>query len=286
MWKSLSDRKKILGNASIYQLVLISLAFILLIGAMSFVLPPAVDWHKAFRPAARELVSGRSPYNVDGYFNAPWALLPLIPLALLPENVGRAIAFVVSLAALTFTAHRLGARPLAIAVLLVSPPVMHGLLNGNIDWLAAIGFVLPPQIGLFFITVKPQMGIAVGIFWMVEAYRKDGWREVMRVFGPITVAMLLSFVLFGLWPLRFERELDLWWNASLWPTSIPVGLALLVSAVRKGKIEYAMGASPCLAPYVLLHSWVGALLAIVASLPEMVAAVIGLWILVVIRAFS
>ena len=279
-------KKATSGNGSIYQLVLLGLIIIFLIGAMSFVLPPAVDWHKAFRPAAWELVSGRSPYYVDGYFNAPWALLPLIPLALLPENVGRAIAFVVSLAALTFTAHRLGARPLAIAILLISPPVVHGLLNGNIDWLAAVGFVLPPQIGLFFISVKPQMGIAVAIFWLVEAYRKDGWREVVRVFGPITAAMLLSFALFGLWPLRFERELDLWWNASLWPASVPVGLALLVAAVRKGKIEYAMGASPCLSPYVLLHSWVGALLAIVASLPELVAAVIGLWILVAIRAFS
>jgi hypothetical protein len=33
----------------------------------------------------------------------------------------------------------------------------------------------------------------------------------------------------------------------------------------------------------LLHSWVGALLAIVASVPETITAVIGLWIVVILR---
>jgi hypothetical protein len=45
-----------------------------------------------------------------------------------------------------------------------------------------------------------------------------------------------------------------------------------------------MAASPCLSPYILFHSWVVVLFAIVAATPEIVAAVIGLWILVYIRA--
>jgi len=35
----------------------------------------------------------------------------------------------------------------------------------------------------------------------------------------------------------------------------------------------------------LFHSWVGVILAIVSSVPETIAAVIGLWILVAIRFF-
>ncbi len=268
------------------QIILLVLAVIVVVAIMSFTLPPAVDWRTAFRPAARELISGRSPYNVEGFFNAPWALLPLVPLALLPESIGRAVLVVVSLVTFAYTAHRMGARPLASLFFLLSPPVLHGLLNGNIDWLATLGFILPPQVGLFFIATKPQIGVAVGVYWLAEAWRVKGWREVLRVFGPVTVTMLLSFVLFGPWPLRFERELSLWWNASLWPASIPVGLALLVTAIRKRRIEYAIGASPCLSPYILLHSWVGALLAVVASVPETIAAVVGLWILVGIRAFG
>jgi len=267
----------------ILRAVIIAVGLIALTAAMSYTLPPAIDWHNTFRPAAREVLAGRSPFNIDGFLNAPWAILPLLPLALLPENVGRALLLIMSLLALAYTAHRLKAQPLALGVFLVSPPVLHGLLNGNIDWLAAFGFILPPQIGLFFIVIKPQVGAAVGLFWLVEAWRKGKFWEIVRVFGPATLALLLSLVIFGLWPLRYPRQLGEWWNASLWPMSIPVGLALLIASIRKCKIEYAMGASPCLSPYVLFHSWVGALLAIVSSLPETLAAVAGLWLLVFIR---
>ena len=186
------------------------------------------------------------------------------------------------LLAFVLIARRLGARWLAVIFLLLSAPVLHGALNGNIDWLASLGFILPPQIGLFFVSTKPQLGIAVGIFWLVEAWRRNRWIEVLRVFGPFLGVLLISFLLFGLWPLRAREMPNLWWNASLWPMSIPVGLALLVVSIKKRRIEFAMGASPCLAPYVLLHSWVVALLAVVAHTAEFIAAVIGLWILVLV----
>ena len=75
-------------------------------------------------------------------------------------------------------------------------------------------------------------------------------------------------------------------NASLWPMYIPVGLALIVSAIRQRKVEYAMPASPCLSPYVLFHSWSSAVIALAAHKIEMISAVIGLWVLVIIRALG
>lgn len=264
---------------------LVALLFaLLLIGVMSVCLPQGVDWHLAFRPAALELASGRSPYRVEGFFNPPWALLPLVPIALLPENLGRAILTLAGILCFAFTAWRLGGQPLSTALFLLSPPVLHCLLNANIDWLAVLGFVLPPQIGLFFVTAKPQVGIMAVIYWLANAWRKGGMREVTRVFGPLLLATAASLVLFGPWPLRAGQEVSLWWNASLWPMSIPVGLVLLVAALRTRRIEFAMGASPCLSPYVLLHSWSGALIALVRSPLELTAATVGLWILVIIRA--
>src|SRR5690606_38971700 len=79
----------------------------------------------------------------------------------------------------------------------------------NIDWLPLVGFVLPPQIGLFFILIKPQMGLAVALFWLVEAWREGGLREVIRVFGPVGAALALSLALYGLWPLRSSQEVGL-----------------------------------------------------------------------------
>jgi len=278
-------------SKSNYRNFIYLIAGISVLVIVSFIIAPfvplAVDWHGAFRPATVEIFHGRSPYTVDGFYHAPWGLIPLIPLALFPESVGRVILIFLTLASYAFIAHRLGAKPLGIFFLLISPPVLHLLLNGNLDWMAAIGFVLPPPIGLFFISVKPQMGIVVAPFWLIEAWRKGGWAQLIKTVAPFLIVLLISFALFGLWPIAsIQQTADIQWNSSLWPVSIPIGLTLFVTSIRKRKIEYAMAASPCLSPYVLFHSWIGVLLAIVASLPETIVAVIGLWILIAIRYFS
>jgi hypothetical protein len=168
-----TERRTIPGPRGVIVGVLLVLALVVF-GVMVRFLPQAVDWHYVFLPAARAMLSGDSPYTVTGYFNAPWALLPLLPLVAFPEAVGRALLAIASLAALAFVAARLGAKRITLMFLLLSPPVLHGVLNGSLDWLAALGFVMPPVVGLFFIAVKPQVGIAVAIFWFVEAARRGG----------------------------------------------------------------------------------------------------------------
>jgi hypothetical protein len=278
-------RLKIDQRTIINILFLLVILGVFLVVVMKF-LPAGVDWLHVFRPAALAITRWQSPFSIDGYFNAPWAAIALIPLAVLPEKLGYGLLILFSLMAFAYTAHRLGAGKIAILFFLLSPLVMHGLLNGNIDALVALGFVLPPQIGLFFILIKPQMGIAVAVYWLVETFRERGIRGFISVFGPVILVTLVSFLFFGLWPLRFEEEIDLWWNASLWPASLPVGIVLIVTAIRHRRIEYAMAASPCFSPYVLFHAWVGALLAVVAQTPETIAAVLGLWLLVILRSFG
>lgn len=264
----------------------IALAAILIIASFSASSSIGVDWKNTSRPAARELLFARSPYTVPGFYSPPWALLPVLPLALLPENIGHGTFLVISFAALGYTAYRLGAKPLSLFAFLLSPPVLHGMVNANLFWLPLLGFVLPPQIGMFLVVIKPQIGGGVALFWVIEAWRKGGWREVVRVAGPVTVALLASFLIFGFWPERWGQTLGLWWNASLWPMSIPVGLVLMATAVRRRRAEYAMGVAPCLSPYVLFHAWSGGLLAIVSLQAETIVATIGLWILVIIRALG
>src|SRR5512135_1583531 len=194
------------------RLVLVIFATVLIIAAAwiaSPFVPAAVDWHTAFRPAALAVLQGHSPYEVDGYFNPPWAILPLIPLAVLPEPVGRVLLVVVTLVAFTFVARRLGGSNVATIALLLSPLVMHEVLNGNIDWLAAMGLVLPVWIGLFFVVIKPQIGIAVVIYWAYASWRNGGIKGLIRTFAPVTVAYGLSILLFGPWPLRAAQEVGL-----------------------------------------------------------------------------
>jgi hypothetical protein len=263
----------------------VALAAVILIVLLALVLDEqtGVDWYQSYRPAVWELLSLRTPYTQDVQ-NPPWILIPMVPLALLPARVGRAAYLVISFLGFAYVAYRMGAKPIPLAAFLLSPPVLQSLVNANVDWLVLLGVVLPPHIGLFFLVIKPQIGFGVGLLWLVEAWQREGWREVIRVFGPVGIALVLSFVAFGLWPLTYQVNMGLWWNASLWPTSIPVGLVLLAAAIRMRKVEYALGAAPCLSPYVLLHSWSGALAALLRSPYELIAAVLGLWVLVLIRA--
>lgn len=135
------------GRTRHILLVLICLLAVAAVWAGARYLPPGIDWRDTYRPAARALLSGKSPYTVDIYFAAPWALLPLIPFALLPETIGRAVLLLVGLIAFAFTARRLGAKPLSMTAFLLSPPVLHCLLNSNIEWLPLLGAVLPPPRG-------------------------------------------------------------------------------------------------------------------------------------------
>jgi hypothetical protein len=175
---------------------------------------------------------------------------------------------------------------MGILILLLSPPVLHSLLNGSIDWMASLGFIMPPQIGLFFVAIKPQVGVGVGLYWLIETWADGGAKRVIKVFGPFTAVLMSTFLVFGLWPLRFERELGLWWNASLWPLSIPIGLGLLTAALKRNEIRFGISSSPFLSPYVLLHSYAGVLLAVVHDLAYLSAGVLGLWMVVILQLLT
>ncbi len=276
---------RIAGNFSKPLIAALLLAFfIIMIWVAIMFLPPAVDWHSAFRPAARAYLSLQSPYNIERYVSPPWTAILLIPFAVFPEQVGRVLQFVVAILMLSFIIKRLGGSLFSTVIFLLSPPIMHMLLNGNLEWIALSGLIMPPQIGLFFILIKPQVGIGIAIFWLVEAFRGGGFKQVIYTFAPITIVSLLFMIPFGFWPNHFWYSYTIaYWNASLWPASIPVGLVLLAHAIRNRTFKPALAAGPCLSPYVLLHSWSAALLAIIPSTIELTVAVIGLWIVALMQ---
>jgi hypothetical protein len=268
------------------RVALLALAgFAILTLVVSLVKEPSIDWQGAFYLAAQEVLHGRSPYNVINFLNVPWTLIPLLPLALLPVRIGSAAIFVLSLAIFIYVAYRLGARGIWIVIFLMAPPVIHSLYLGNIDALSLLGFVLPPQIGLFFVLIKPQIGLVMAIFWFGEAWRQGGVRSVVRVFAPVTLAALISVAIFGNWMTAERLDLQVYstWNASWWPMGIPVGLVLCALSLRDRRRDYAMAASPFLAPYVTHSSWMGVVAALLPRKMELALAVIGMWIVALLR---
>jgi hypothetical protein len=266
--------------------ITITIFFFVILLLFTLFLPPAVDWSKYFRPAAIEFINGRSPYSVEGFINPPWVLLPMLPLLLLPESLSRAILALGMMISLVFVSKKMGANLVSSVILLLSPPVIQLFIDGNIDWIVALGFILPPQIGLFFIALKPQLGLFLAIYWLISAWRSGGIREVFRVFTPFLLVLVATFLVYGFYPLNHVEHLAWGGNTSLWPISIPIGLALFVHSLRKNDQNFSILASPCFSPYLILHSWVGVLLVLSRHKWEFAVSVIGLWIVVVIRAFN
>jgi len=262
---------------------------LMLSAALPLVLPRAVDWEQTYRPATVAFLHGQDPYDpaitpLAPFFATPWTLVILAPFAIFPLQVGRVLLLFVGLAAFSYTIIKLGGDKVTVLAFLFSPPTVLCLINSNIEWIPMLGFVLPAPIGLFFVTTKPQTGFVMIIFWLVEAWHKGGWREVGRVFAPIGLVTLLSFAIYGLWPLHTTHALEAGrrYNTSLWPYSIPVGLALIFMTIYYRKKEFALPASPCLSPYVIIHSWSGVLAALAPRRREMITVVVALWILTLI----
>ena len=118
----------------------------------------------------------------------------------------------------------------------------------------------------------------MALYWLVEAWRQGGLGQVAKTFLPVSVLILLSLLMFGLWPLKIPNLFDAYWNISLWPLSIPIGLVLVTLALRHRKASYAYMASPFLSPYVGSYSYGTVILGLVSSTWETLAAVGGFWI--------
>jgi hypothetical protein len=275
-------------RSSILFIVLGALLLVFLYWAVYSMWPLlGIDWHETFYPALQKTLSGDNPYEVPTFRNAPWALLLLMPFGLFSEDTGGILYFMASLVGYAWVAYRLKARPVAFAAFLFSPPVIYGLRMLNIDVLVLIGFVLPAPIGLFFILIKPQMGFVMALYWLAEAWRSGGIKSVVRTFAPVTIFLGLSFVLFGNWIAGRQSDLlGAFWNASLWPWAVPIGLVLTALSIRDRRIDFGMAASPFLSPYLAYHSWASVLVGMLHYDFELVIAVIGMWIAGAIHGFA
>jgi len=260
-----------------------ALLVVMLIGVLTIWGLVGIDWKETFYPAASALLHGENPYLVPTFRNAPWVLILLAPFALFSETIGGLLFFIASLALYAWSAYRLGATRFALTVFLLSPPVVYGMRMLNIDVFVLFGFSLPPQIGLFFVLLKPQMGIAMVPFWLVREFHEGGWKQVVKTFAPVTVAVLLSFLVFGNW--LSGRQADLlnsFWNASLWPWAVPIGITLIAISIRDLRADFAMAASPFISPYLAYHSWVSVLAGLLKRDFELLIAASSMWFVAIL----
>jgi hypothetical protein len=263
----------ILKSAVIFSLFLV-LFFVLTFFA------PGSDWSNVFLPSTRSLLAGRNPYNDPPYFlNPPWAFLALIPTALLPPVQGSALFAIIGAVGYLLAFYRLKARPLALVFLIANPGWLAAIFNPNFDWAVALGYTLPPQIGLFFLLIKPQISAPLVIFWLIETWRLGGCRRVIQVFSPVAIAYGLSFLFFGPWFLHIGGAVyNLSNTANVWPWGLVAGSVLLVSSLRRRKANFALMAGPFFPPYLAPYSWLPAITGLLPETLETIVACLAFWI--------
>ena len=181
----------------IYFLAVLANIFIIVSSQNNLML--ATDWLGCFKPATLQFLAGLNPYVTGAcFYNAPWILIPFIPLAFLPDYLSTFLIWIIAILSVIIVSKKLGANQLTTAILLLSPALGYELFVTNLNWLIAVGLILPPQFGLFFLLAKPQLGIIVALFWLVESWRKKGIRRVIKIFAPVAIAFLVSFLIYGL----------------------------------------------------------------------------------------
>ena len=217
-------------------------------------LPVGDDWACCFRPAALKLLRGQSPYSVTGFYNAPWALLPFIPIALLPFQWSRIVFFLISLAGFTYIIRKLTPHPMSVLLFLTSAPVVYCFYGGNLDWISMLSFIMPAPFAVMFAAIKPQIGAGILIYWLSESWRQGGPRLVILNFLPGAFLFISSFIFYGLWPLNFSELNGASWYVSLFPNLIPIGILLLGWAIAKREPRPAMSAGLFFSPYFSLRS--------------------------------
>jgi len=269
----------------VFIIILFLLAMLILLFSLIYPgVPDGKDWGIFFRPAIIRLFSGGSPYSIVSNY-PPWALLLIAPLALLPPRVGSTILVIASPLIFGFIAYKLRAKLIPIIFFAFSSPVIHNAFNVNIEWMPALGLLMPPQIGLFFVLIKPQSGIGVAVYWFFEAWQKDRLKGVFKVFWPVTMAFLISFALYGFWPSSAVsislKCADLAGDASLFPWAVPFGLGILIYAIRKKLQTLSISASPLLSPYLGMHSWSNLILGLINYPALSISASIISWIITI-----
>lgn len=221
---------------------------------------------------------------MDGVFNPPWLFILLAPLAVLPADAGGVILLWLNLITWIVVAVKLGNKSATkVIAVLTFPIVVNGLLARNVDFLVMWGLLLPAEIGVFFLAIKPQVGAAALLYITLRAYQEGGWKRLVKIFATPSLFILLSLAAYGLWPLSAGSAINLPWNASPltilgWP-SLVIGVILFILAVREKDtaqgINVSMAASPFFSPYVGSQSWVAILPALIRT-----KALYAVWVIV------
>jgi hypothetical protein len=244
---------------------------------IAVLLPRGGDFDYFYR-AGHALSSGQSPYAVvPGYLNPLHVALWFAPLAILPVELAfrlhAGIAFAACL--LAFWKYSSG-RHAVFLLAMLSPFPYFTASYGNIEYLPLLAPFAPPWLGILLAMTKPQMGLICAGLIGLEAFRSGGVSRAIKTSLPTGVILAISLLL----GMNFSALGQVYWNMSLWPVVIPVGLFLAIRGLQRRQYRPALAAGPLLSPYVNPASWVAVWPLFMTHWTWAVGALLGFWLYV------
>jgi hypothetical protein len=234
------------------------IGFALAVGIISWMVMPkgGIDMREDILPS---LWNWRVPW-VEGTPLFPWATLILMPLRYFTPRDATAIINGLSVVLIALLIKRFDGNALFTIPIILSPIGYRLITTGQTDAIVLAGVLLPAGFDLLFFW-KPQ--VTAHVFWV-----KGLAQPKIYLISGIAL-FLFSWLLWGfwlkeVWQFGQTKLIGGWWNFSLWPYSIPIGLLMVYLSLKKKDVGFGIIASPLLFPYVNGPSYIG-LLAIVAA---------------------
>jgi hypothetical protein len=263
--------KAALPPAAEWAILLASVvAFITVLKLITQWIPFATDWELFFRPVTLGWTDGSLLLyqETSSFWNPPWLLWPLIPLAFWPAWMGWGILVVATMFVMLWLTRKYKAWWLVF----LSPLIIDPIHNGQVDVIPMLGIALAwlatdrpllMGIALTLMITKPQACFLVALWlWMHHPKRMRALVVPIGVFAA-------SVIVDGWdWPLRWAsgssafRLVQITHNASPWHSlglwMIPVALVLGIWALRLPSTRRNLGAvvnaNALIAPYLGSHS--------------------------------
>ncbi len=243
-------------------------------------IPFESDWEVYFRPIVRGWLDGSLVLYQDtqwgwGFWNPPWLLWPLIPLAGWPTWVGWGllVAGTILLMAWFTKEHNVGSRRRWLVF--ASPLIIDLVLDGPVEIIPMLGIILawladdrPHLLGLALVLMaaKPQACFLVALWLLIHH------RQRLRTLLVPAGVFALSLIVHGWdWPLRWangpsilglvdaSHNVTPWRSTGLWMAPAAVVLAWWV--LRLPRTRRNLGAvvaanalvTPFMGSYSLIH---------------------------------
>ncbi|MFZ4814749.1 MAG: hypothetical protein ACOYL5_09445 [Phototrophicaceae bacterium] len=176
-----------------WQALALSQALAIVYWLVAYALRPIIfiwwDQTYTFRVAAAHFLTPNQ--MAPAFFNPPWVALILAPLQWVPLEASVFIQTSIYFAALTAVIYKFGGNFATVAWVLISYISLDAVFELNLEWIVALGLLLPVWVSPVLVLAKPQS--AVG-YYLSRPIRE--WPLLALVIG---VLVGVSFLIWGNW---------------------------------------------------------------------------------------